>query len=167
MRRPFVARLPIGAGRRHAAAGIYGTIVATSIVAGLSETDRLTPAEALEILLVSQAVFWFGHVYAGYLAGKADHSVSGFTDLVSVAVYEWPMLRACLPAVLAVGAWWVGALSEDTAYWLALAAGIGELAALGYAFGRRVGQSMPAAVATAAVDGGLGALLVVAKVLAS
>jgi hypothetical protein len=77
------------------------------------------------------------------------------------------MLRACLPAVLAVAAWWVGALSEAAAYWLALALGIGELAALVYAFGRRVGQSIQASVATAAVDGGLGTLLVVAKVLAS
>ncbi len=155
-----------GGRKRDAASGIYGTIVATSIVAGLSETHDLAPAQALEILLVSQVVFWLGHVYAGYLARKAERATPGLSSLVSVAVYEWPMLRACLPAVLSVSLWWMGAMSENTAYWVALALGIGGLAGLGYTFGRRVGLSTPAALVTAAVDGGLGAMLVVAKVLA-
>jgi hypothetical protein len=153
--------------RRDTAAAIYGTILATSIVAGLSETHDLTPAQALEILVAGQVVLWFGHVYAGYLARKADKNSSEVDRLVSVAIYEWPMLRACVPAALAIVLWWLGALSENGAYWLALAAGIGELTALGFAFGRRLGQSVRLATTTALVDGSLGALLVLAKVLAS
>jgi len=152
--------------RRDTAAGIYGTIVATSIIAGLSDTHDLTPAQAIEILLIAQAVLWFGHVYASYLARKAEQSAPLIWRFVTVAVYEWPMLRACAPAALAIGLWWIGAMSENAAYWLGLGLGIGELVALGFLFGRRIGQSIVRATATAAVDGGLGALLVLAKVLA-
>lgn len=152
--------------RRDSTAGIYGTIVATAIVAGLSDTHSLTPPEALEILLVGQAVLWWGHVYARYLARKAEQSSPVVERFVAVAIYEWPMLRSCVPAALAIGLWWSGALSEDAAYWLALALGIGSLAALGFVFGRRIGQGALLATATAAVDAGLGTLLVVAKVLA-
>jgi hypothetical protein len=76
------------------------------------------------------------------------------------------MLRACLPAVVAVVLWWVGVLSGAGAYWLALGLGVGELAVLGFVFGRRLGQSPLHAAVTATVDGGLGALIVLVKVLA-
>lgn len=153
--------------RRDAAAGIYGTIVATSIVVGLSETNELRPAQALEVMLGSQVVLWLAHVYAGYLAGKADADAPGIGAgaLVELALYEWPMLRACVPALFAIGLWWLGAMSESGAYWLALALGVGELAALGFVFGRRVGQGVLRATATATLDGCLGALIVLVKVV--
>ena|SRR5579872_1963516 len=153
--------------RRNAAAGIYGTVVATSIIAGLSEAHDLRPRQALEILLVGQVVLWIAHVYAGYLAHKVEHVGPIVDSLRAVAVDDWPMLRACLPAAAALLLWWLGVLSENASYWLALGLGLGELAALGFAYGRRLGQSVWVATATGAVDGGLGALLVVAKVLAS
>ena len=154
--------------RRDAAAGIYGTIVATSIVAGLSETNELRPSQAVEVLLGSQIVLWLSHVYARYLARKADPDAAGLdaATIVGIALYEWPMLRACLPALVAVGLWWLGALSAGGAYWLALVLGVGELAALGFTFGRRVGQSVLLAAGTAVLDGSLGVLIVLVKVLA-
>jgi len=148
------------------AAGIYGTILATSIVVGLSETNDPSPPRALEFLLVSQIVFWLAHVYARYVAGKAEASAPGADDLVAIAIYEWPIVRACAPAVLAIVLWWLGALSENGAYWLALTLGIGELAVLGFAFGRRTGQGVLRATATATLDAGLGAVLVLVKVIA-
>lgn len=152
-------------GRRDAVSGIYGTIVATSIVAGLSESHDLSPAQAMEIVVVSQAVLWLGHAYAQALARKAESNDSAAGRLVTTALYEWPVLRAAVPAAFAIALWWLGVMSEGHAYWLAIGLGIGELVVLGFRFGRRLGQSAVRAAGTAAVDGVFGALIVVAKVI--
>ncbi len=151
--------------RRDAVSGIYGTIVATSIVAGLSESHDLSPSQAMEIVVVSQAVLWLGHAYAQSLAQKAESKDSGSGRLITTALYEWPVLRAAVPAEFAIALWWLGVLSEDRAYWLAIGLGIGELAMLGFRFGRRLGQSATRAAGTAVVDGAFGALIVLAKVI--
>jgi len=158
LRRLFTAR-------RDTVSGIYGTIVATSIVAGLSESHDLSPSQAMEIVVVSQTVLWLGHVYAQSLALKAESNDSGAGKLIATALYEWPILRAAVPAALAIALWWLGAVSEDRAYWLAIGLGIGELVLLGFRFGRRLGQSAARAAGTAVVDGAFGALIVLAKVV--
>jgi hypothetical protein len=151
--------------RRDAVSGIYGTIVATSIVAGLSESHDLSPAQAMEIVVVSQAVLWLGHAYAQWLSQKVESNDSGARRLILTALYEWPVLRAAVPAAFAIALWWFGLVSEARAYWLAIGLGIGELAMLGFRFGRRLGQSAARAAGTAAVDAAFGALIVLAKVI--
>ena len=56
---------------RDTAGGIYGTIVATSVVVGLSKDPALTPGPALVVLIVTTTVFMLAKVYALALAERA------------------------------------------------------------------------------------------------
>ena len=60
------------AGRRSSnlAGAIYGTIVATAVVAGLDEKNTVSAARAFWILLASGVFFWAAHVYAFLLADR-------------------------------------------------------------------------------------------------
>ena len=52
---------------RNLAGAIYGTILATSVVAGLSEGGTVDKGPAALVVITSSLVFWLAHVYAGVL----------------------------------------------------------------------------------------------------
>ena len=49
------------------AGAIYGTILATSVVAGLSEGSQVDHGPGALVVLATSLVFWIAHVYAGVL----------------------------------------------------------------------------------------------------
>ena len=56
---------------RDTAGGSYGTVVATSVVVGLSKNPQLTPGQALLILTVTTTVFVLAKAYALSLSERA------------------------------------------------------------------------------------------------
>ena len=114
---------------RDTAGGIYGTVVATSVVVGLSKDPQLTPGQALLILTVTTTVFMLAKVYALSLSERATlGTLSSWGRAAELARYEWPMLRAAAPAALAIVLWWAGACGRSTGLWLAVGLGVAELA---------------------------------------
>jgi hypothetical protein len=80
------------------AGAIYGTIVATAVVAGIDETSSLSPLRAFWILLASGAFFWAAHVYAYLLADRIHgHHRMKREDVSRVMSREWPLFQSSFP----------------------------------------------------------------------
>jgi hypothetical protein len=121
---------PRAEGRANVAGAIYGQILVTSFVAALSEVVDVDAGEIFTSLLVTMLVFWLAHVYADAVAQRLEREDSlTWREVWSIAKYEWPGLQAAVPALVAVGLGWAGALSTLTAVRLAIALGVVALLA--------------------------------------
>jgi hypothetical protein len=89
--------------RANVAGAIYGQVLVTSFVAALAEVRRVDPGEIFTSLLVTMLVFWLAHVYADAVAQRLeDEDPLTWREVWNIAKYEWPMLQAAVPALLAL-----------------------------------------------------------------
>ena len=164
-----MARLLRRAGRLSAegyAGAIYGTIVATAVIAGLSEDDEVSSTDMVLGTLGTTIVFWIAHVYARILGERAERGAAPTRAQVrAVARNEWPMIESgaliAAPALLAA----LGVWSRDFGANLAVALGVAILFGVGILFARREGLGWGGALLAATINGLLGALIVVLKTL--
>jgi hypothetical protein len=145
-----------------AASGIYGTIVATAVIAGTARHEPHGPVLALTAGTL--VVFWLAHVYAETLS---DH-LKGSTELRLATVTgamarELPMLEGPLPSLALLLLGTLGLLDDGTAINLALWAGVAQLVGWGVVYARGQGRAWPAAVATGLVNGTFGVLIIALK----
>ena len=150
----------------HAIAGaIYGTILATTVVASLGhDPDKL--AHSLAIVLFTSAVFWAAHVYSLMVAGRmvAGRKLTR-VEIGQIARNEWPMLQSSLPVAVPLALGVFGIISRDVAATLALLVGIGALFCYGVLLGLREGRGRINLVWNAFVVGSFGILILLLKVV--
>ena len=87
------------------AGAIYGTILATTVVAAIGpDPEKLS--RALAVVLVTSAVFYAAHVYSVVVGARmvARRHLTG-PEVAAIAAAEWPMLQSSWPVAvpLAVG----------------------------------------------------------------
>jgi hypothetical protein len=159
------ARLREAEHKAHAIAGaIYGTILATTVVAALGHDTANLDAQIL-IVVFTSFVFYAAHVYSLIVAGRM---VAGRPltrrEARGVAVAEWPMLQSSWPVVvpLLLGAF--GVVSKDTAAYLAVIVGIGALFVYGVLLGIREGRGRLNIIWNALVVGSFGVLILLLKI---
>jgi hypothetical protein len=144
---------------------IEGTIVATAVVAGMSESATLSALRALWILLATGTFFWVAHVYADLLAGRIQghHRMRG-ADIRAVMSREWPLCQStfALAVPLALGA--LGIVDRDVALNLATLVGVAALVAWGVVFARREGHGLAGIVGAAAMNATVGLIIIGFKV---
>ncbi len=154
------------AGRRapNLVGAIEGTIVATAVVAGLSESN-VASSRALWILVATGTFFWVAHVYADLLAAriKGHHRMSR-EDVTEVMSREWPLLQASLLLAVPLALGVLDILSRDTALGLSILVGITALIAWGIVFSRREGHGLAGIVGAAATNAAVGLVIVGFKV---
>ena len=144
---------------------IYGTIVATAVVAGLGERASVSPPRALAILLASGVFFWAAHVYASLLAQRIEgHRRTNRGDLRRALAREWPLFYSSLPIAVPLALAWPGVLGGHLALGFATFVGVLTLAAWGIRFSRREGYGATGIVAAASINAGVGLLIVGLKV---
>jgi hypothetical protein len=144
---------------------IEGTIIATAVVAGLDESDSVTPLRGFWILVATGTFFWIAHVYADLLAERIKgHHRMGRHAIAGVMSREWPLLQSSfvLAIPLALGA--IGALSAQVAYDLAWLTGVAALVGWGVVFARKEGHGIAGVVAAAALNAAVGLVIVGFKV---
>jgi hypothetical protein len=144
---------------------IEGTIVATAVVAGLGESNSISPLRAFWILLATGAFFWVAHAYADLLAGRIQgHHRTSPTDVTRVLAREWPLFGStfALAVPLALGA--LGILGRDTALGLSLLVGVAALIAWGVVFARREDQGLAGIIAAASLNAAVGLVIIGLKV---
>jgi hypothetical protein len=147
------------------AGAIYGQLLATAVVATLSEDEEISAAETFSGVAVTVLVFWLAHVYAEGVAERLGRERGlGWPEVRSVAAREWPMAQAAVPTLVVLGLGWVGALSRDAAIDLAIVVGVAALVAWGFVIARRSRMSALGTVGAVALTGGLGLAIVVLKV---
>src|SRR3954452_21718743 len=125
-------------GGTDAAGGIYGTIVATAVVAGAATHGQYE--RMLGVTVITLVVFWLAHVYAESLGHHLQNATGlAWSTVTRAMARERPMLVGPLPllALLLLGA--VGLLDENLAVNLALWAGVVQLAAWGVVYARLQG----------------------------
>ena len=116
---------------------VYGTIVVMSVIAASSAGLERDPARIAGLVVATNFVFWLAHVYAHSVEQSVvtRKRLTG-RGLKEVAVHEASILTA---AVLPTGALLLGVfglIADSRAIWLALAAGMGALAAQALALAR-------------------------------
>jgi hypothetical protein len=150
---------------RHATGAIYGTILVTALVAGLSEDPSYGSTDILASVLSTAVVFWLAHVYARALGERLEGDPRGTGELTRDAMAaEWPLIQVAIPpcAALFLGA--VGAYSRDSGVDLAIALGVASLFGYGFLFGRRLRRGVAGATLTGAVNALAGLVIVALKI---
>jgi hypothetical protein len=151
------------AGRRSSnlAGAIYGTIVATAVVAGLDERNSVSPARAFWILLGSGVFFWAAHVYAFLLADRLHGRNRMKRDDVSrVMSREWPLFQSSFPLAVPLALGSLGIIDGDSALGLATFVGVASLAAWGALFSRREGHGLAGIIGAATANAAVGLFII-------
>jgi hypothetical protein len=147
------------------AGGIYGTILATALVAGLDEGHTFSAARALGILLGTGAILWAAHVYASLLADRIERQRrSSWAEVRCVALREWPLFQSSVPLAVPLALGWLGILGRGTALSLATMVGIVSLVWWGVTFARGEGRGVRGVVVAAAMNAAVGLFIVGLKV---
>jgi hypothetical protein len=145
--------------------GVYGSVLACSMVAALSQyghTSRASRRYDALWLLVTALASALAHGYAHYIAEREPHRR---WDVLRVLVDEWPLIAAVLPTVLLLAGagwgWWPPKGVEYAAFVL----NIVLLFTLGLLTARRSHRTWLVAVGTGLVDALLGVIVVVANAI--
>jgi hypothetical protein len=149
------------------ARAIYGTILVMAVIAALSHDDTVKSAELIAGVLTTTFVFWIAHVYAEVLGQRMEREGGRptFANIAGAARGEWPLVEASLLPVLCLLLGVVGIVKTDTAVAIAIGAGVVELFGYGIAAGRRLHLSRGGTIVVAVVNGALGLVIVLLKVL--
>jgi hypothetical protein len=152
--------------RAHEIAGaIYGTILASTVVASLGH-DPEKLAHSVAIVLTTSLVFWAAHVYSLMVAGRmvAGRKLTR-PEVRAIAANEWPMLQSSVWVVLPLLLGVFGIISRDSAAVIALLVGIAALFVYGILLGVREGRGRISILWNALVVGSFGVLILLLKFL--
>lgn len=144
--------------------GIYGLILAVSVIAVSQEYDKTNAGTIAVTVLVTAVVFWLAHVYARILSrSMAGDRWPTRAETRAVLRHDWPLVEVALPlvAILLLGT--VDLIRDRTAIALAVFAALLELGTSGAYAARSSGAGIPITVLSAVVAVGLGATVVVLK----
>jgi hypothetical protein len=152
--------------RRGLADWIYGTVLATSLVAAFSEDEDYDEVAVAIAVFVTTLVFWLAHVHAELFAERyAAKRPLERSEIVSRLRDQWSMVSATFPAVIIMLLAALGLFSRLWAERLAIGFGVGALIALGLEIGRREHLSTARLIGVTALNGFFGVVLVVLKIL--
>jgi len=152
--------------RAQAISAIYGAVLATAVIAALSEDPGAGPSELVGATVTTSLVFWLAHVFARFVGERAgDWDPDEWHSVPQLLLQELPMVAAALLPAAVLGLAQLDLLSRDHAVTVALASGVLELSVWGAIAGYHErwgpgGVALGSAVATA-----LGLLMVFLKVL--
>jgi hypothetical protein len=147
------------------AAAVYGSIVATALLAALREEHASSSASVLS-LLSTMGVFWLAHVWS-QITGERIQAGGRLAPHVvfDVARNEWPLIEASFGPAVVLLLGWVGLLTDRTALTAALIVCGLQLVTWGFVAGRRAHDRLPFAALSAFVNGFLGLTLVVLETI--
>jgi hypothetical protein len=145
--------------------GVYGLILATSVIAISTGGE---PADAGRVglaVLVTAPVFWFSHVYArGLGIGVSEEPTWGEPRLPQAMRHHWSLVEVVIPLVLVLGLGAIGIVADHAVLALATVIALVDLAAAGGYAALRCGVGFRGILASTAIALGLGLVVVLLKV---
>jgi len=146
--------------------GVYGAVLASSMVAALTGQGETTHAERLtnaQWLLITAVASALAHGYAHLIALRGDQTHHGVRAALRLLLSEWPLVLATGPTVvLLLGAAWGWWPSEGIEY-VAFAVNVALLFAWGLLAARAAGRTWVSALVIGVADALLGLAVVVAN----
>lgn len=140
--------------------GVYGSMLAASVVVGAGTLGAFPLVELVLLLLLTGAVFWMAHVYAQLFGARLAQQPLTRRVLGHVCRDEWPILKAAVPPAVAVAVSPLLGLDVRGAAWLALAVAVAGQVGWSVAAARRTGASAGMVAVAAVVNLVIGMLIV-------
>ncbi|MFE2039813.1 hypothetical protein ACFXAZ_02605 [Streptomyces sp. NPDC059477] len=143
--------------------GVYGSMLAASVVIGAGSLGEFPRAELVLLLLLTGVVFWFAHVHAQLFGARLAHQSLNRRVVLRVCREEWPIVNAAVPPALAVAVSPLLGLDVLGALWLALSVAVAGQVGWSVAAAHRAGASRRLMIITASVNLLLGLLIIALK----
>ncbi|MFJ8715314.1 hypothetical protein ACIRD9_19325 [Streptomyces violaceus] len=145
--------------------GVYGSMLAASVVIGVGTLGSLPRVELVALLLLTGAVFWLAHVHAQLFGARLAQGAVGRRAVLQVCREEWPILEAAVPpaAVVAISA--LLPLDMPGTLWLALSVAVAGQVGWSMAAAARAGASRRQMAVSASVNLLLGLLIIIFKIV--
>ncbi|MFD5567718.1 hypothetical protein [Streptomyces cadmiisoli] len=161
----LVARTTERRARSDYTGGVYGSMLAASVVIGAGGLGSFPRLQLVLLLLVTGVVFWFAHVHAQLFGTRLAQQPLDRRVVWQVCRDEWPIVNAAVPPAVAVAVSPLLGLDLAGTVWLALSVAVAGQVGWSVAAARRAGASAGMVAGTAAVNLLLGLLIVVFKIL--
>jgi hypothetical protein len=165
-------RPPASAARRaerraHAdySGGVYGSLLAASVVIGAGTLGSFPRTELVLLLLLTGVVFWVAHVHAQLFGARLAQQPLDRRTVLHVCRDEWPIVKAAVPPAVAVAVSPHQGQDVQGADWLAVSVAVAGQVGWSVAAARRAGASWRLMTATASVNLLLGLLIITFKIV--
>jgi hypothetical protein len=159
--RPLVART-----KGSATEGVYGLILAMSVIALARHYDASDAGPVALAVLVTAVVFWLAHVYASVLGSGVSSAGRPTRDEVADALRQHgSLVEVVVPLVLVLSLGAIGVLPDHAALVAATVIALVELAAAGGYAATTHGAGPVGTIVSGAIAVGLGLAVVSLKVI--
>ncbi|MCX4642583.1 MULTISPECIES: hypothetical protein [unclassified Streptomyces] len=146
--------------------GVYGSLLAASVVVGAGSLGSFPRAELVLLLLLTGVVFWIAHVHAQLFGARlARRNALDRGTVLRVCRDEWPIVNAAVPPAAAVALSPLLGLDVKGALWLALSVAVAGQVGWSVAAARRAGAPRRLMAGTALVNLVLGLLIITFKIV--
>ncbi|MGA5100823.1 hypothetical protein ACPCAC_26090 [Streptomyces lavendulocolor] len=145
--------------------GVYGSMLAASVVIGAGSLGDFPRVELVLLLLLTGLVFWIAHVHAQLFGARLARQAPDRRVVLRVCREEWPIVKAAVPPAAAVAVSPLFGLDVLGALWLALAVAVVGQVGWSVAAARRAGATRRLMAVTASVNLLLGLLIVALKIV--
>ncbi|MFC5853912.1 hypothetical protein ACFPZI_19510 [Streptomyces chlorus] len=145
--------------------GVYGSMLAASVVLGAGSLGAFPLTELVLLLLLTGVVFWIAHVHAQLFGARLAQRTPDRRVVLHVCRDEWPIVKAALPPAAAAAVSPLLGLDVRGALWLTLSVAVAGQVGWSVAAAHRAGASRRLMAATASVNLLLGLLIISFKIV--
>ncbi|CAL9398326.1 hypothetical protein [Streptomyces sp. Tu 3180] len=143
--------------------GVYGSMLAASVIVGAGTLGSFPRLELVLLLLLTGGVFWIAHVHAQLFGARLAQRRPDRRVVLRVCREEWPIVKAALPPAAAVAVSPLLGLGLQGALWLALSVAVAGQVGWSAAAARRAGATWRLMAVSASVNLVLGLVIVSCK----
>ncbi|MCZ4510896.1 hypothetical protein O3Q52_22435 [Streptomyces sp. ActVer] len=144
--------------------GVYGSMLAASVIVGAGSLGEFPRLELVLLLLLTGVVFWIAHVHAQLFGARLAELSLDRAIVLRVCRDEWPIVKAAVPPAVALAVSPLLGLDLSGSLWLALAVAVAGHVGWSAAAARRAGASWRLVATTASVNLLLGLLIIAFKI---
>ncbi|MFD7078713.1 hypothetical protein ACFYXV_18795 [Streptomyces sp. NPDC002181] len=155
---------PHRASRTDSAGAVYGSLLATSVVATATTVGDRPRLHLVLLLLVTGLVFWATHVYAHLAGERVLGEPWSRGEIRRVAIHEWPIVEAAVLPAAAVALSALLDLDYWGTAWLAMGVSVAQQVLWACVGAARAGASRGQLATEGVVNLFLGLIIVATKV---
>jgi hypothetical protein len=146
------------------AAGIYGLLIALSVVTALTFKNEPDAGVMAAAVAATSLVFWLAHLHAHLVAEWIRTDTRPTRGRVRrEGIDQLPMIVSAAPAWIILILADMGLIATGTAVWTVAVVSLVLLAAWGIALGRAASLGVAGTLTIASINVGMGALIVLLK----